>query len=143
MAHANAPADVSFANRHSAGSLPVRRKTTPLWYFLRPILLILIVCVAFLTRTSAAPPENANPSLEPWFKSLAAPDGTSCCSMADCRQTMARLTATGYEAKVDEAWVTVPWDRVLARPDNPTGRAIVCYAPRTKIVLCFVRPPDS
>ena len=55
---------------------------------------------------------------------------------------MFRLTATGYEALIDETWVTVPWDRVLRRTYNPTGQAIVCCAPQTKTILCFVRPPD-
>ena len=47
----------------------------------------------------AAPPENPDPALEPWLKSLSTPDGTTCCSMADCRQTTARLTADGYGSK--------------------------------------------
>jgi hypothetical protein len=49
-------------------------------------------------------------------------------------------TLPTYEAIID---VAVPWDRVLSRTENPTGQAIVCCAPRTKIILCFVRPPDT
>jgi hypothetical protein len=115
----------------------------PLGICARLLAWILIVSIVVLTRTIAAPPDNPDPSLGLWFNSLAAPDGTPCCSIADCRPTTARHTADGYEARIGDAWVTVPWDRVLARPDNPTGKAIVCYAPRTTIVLCFVRPPDS
>jgi hypothetical protein len=100
-------------------------------------------CIAFLTPAIAAPPENADPSLAPWFSGLSASDGTPCCAIADCRRTTSRLTADGYEAFIDDTWVAVPWDRVLSRTDNPTGQAVVCCAPRTKIILCFVRPPDA
>ena len=33
--------------------------------------------------------------------------------------------------------------RVLTRTDNPISQAIVCYETRTKIILCFVRPPET
>jgi len=56
---------------------------------------------------------------------------------------MSRLTGDGYEALIDDTWVHVPWDRVLPTTNNPTGQAVVCNAPRTKIILCFVRPPDA
>jgi hypothetical protein len=96
-----------------------------------------------LAGACAAPPENADLSLAPWFNSLSAPDGTPCCAIADCRRTISRLTADGYEVLIDNTWVTVPWDRVLPIIDNPTGQAVVCTAPRTKIILCFVRSPDT
>jgi hypothetical protein len=100
---------------------------------------VLIVCEG----SFAAPPVNGDPALAPWFKSLSASDGTSCCSIADCRRTILRHTADGYEVLIDDIWVAVTWDRVLTRTDNPTGQAVVCTAPRTKIILCFVRPPES
>ena len=103
----------------------------------------LFILVAIPTGAIAAPPEHSDPSLAPWFNGLSASDGTPCCSMADCRRTTARLTADGYEAFIEDTWVAVPWDRVLTRTDNPTSQAIVCYAPRTKIILCFVRPPET
>jgi hypothetical protein len=109
----------------------------------RSIVFIGTACTAFLTAAIAAPPEDADPSLGPWFRGLSASDGTPCCAIADCRQTTSRLTADGYEAFIDDVWVAVPWDRVLRKTDNPTGRAVVCCAPRTKIILCFVRPPDA
>ncbi len=35
------------------------------------------------------PPENADPTLAPWFQSLSIPGtGISCCSIADCRPTV-------------------------------------------------------
>ncbi len=37
---------------------------------------------------NAAPPENADPALAPWFQSLRQPEtGMSCCDIADCRPT--------------------------------------------------------
>jgi len=107
-----------------------------------------IICMAIGYMTSlagacAAPPENGDLSLAPWFNSLSAPDGTACCAIADCRRTVSRITADGYEALIDNTWVTVPWDRVLPKIDNPTGQAVVCTAPRTKIILCFVRSPET
>ena len=104
---------------------------------------VVILCVTFANASLAEPPEHADPALAPWFNSLAAPDGTACCAMADCRPATSRLTADGYEVYIDRTWVTVSWDRVLDKTKNPTGQAIVCMAPRTKIILCFVRPPDT
>src|SRR5580692_9860607 len=112
------------------------------WLVLRNIVFIAIAYVTFLIGALAAPPEDADAYLAPWFSSLSASDGTPCCAIADCRRTTSRLTADGYEALIDDTWVGVPWDRVLRRTDNPTGQAVVCCAPRTKIILCFVRPPD-
>jgi hypothetical protein len=110
---------------------------------LRNFFFVAITYVAFQTGAIAAPPEDGDPLLAPWYNGLSASDGTPCCSMADCRRTPSRLTFDGYEVIIDGTWVAVPWDRVLSRTDNPTGQAIVCCAPRTKIILCFVRPPDT
>ena len=108
---------------------------------------IIFIAIGFVTSLTAiafaAPPENADPSQAAWFNSLSAPDGTGCCAIADCRRTMSRLTGDGYQASIDNTWVTVPWDRVLPETHNPTGQAVVCTAPKTRIILCFVRPPDS
>ena len=110
---------------------------------MRLMFFIWTACIAFLTAAIAAPPEDADSSLASWFRGLSASDGTPCCAIADCRRTTSRLTADGYEALIDDTWVEVPWDRVLRRTDNPTGQAVVCCAPRTKIILCFVRAPDA
>lgn len=85
---------------------------------------------------------NADPALATWFRSLKAPNGTACCSAADCRRANFRLTLSGYQAKIGDKWVPVPWERVLRRTDNPTGEAVVCYVPQTELIMCFVRPPD-
>lgn len=95
------------------------------------------------TSTAAAPPQNADPALAPWFRSLLQP-GTaiSCCSLADCRPTDYRVRADHYEAFVAGNWLAVPPDKILQRTDNPTGRAIVCWTPQRGI-MCFVRATES
>src|SRR5580704_3548011 len=110
---------------------------------MRSVILLATIYLTLLAWAFAEPLVNSDPSLAAWFNSLSAPDGTPCCAIADCRRTISRPTADGYEAFIDNSWVIVPWDRVLPKIDNPTGQAVVCTAPKTKIILCFVRPPDS
>jgi hypothetical protein len=102
-----------------------------------------IFSLAGIGALSAAPPPDADPMLAPWFQSLRQPGtGVSCCSIADCRATEYRSRGDGYEAYIDERWISVPPERVLDHIDNPTGRAVVCYEPRRGI-LCFVRPSET
>lgn len=102
------------------------------------------VALAILPAVAlAAPPPNADMSLAPWFNSLQQPrSGISCCSIADCRRTDARLAGDHYEAFVDGAWRPVPPEAVVDRQDNPTGRAVVCYTPGRGI-MCFIKAPDA
>jgi hypothetical protein len=114
--------------------------------FLSAVGRLAVTLIAYLilpAASIAAPPENFDSSLASWFHDLKAPNGSGCCDLADCRRTESRITEDGYEAIIDDTWVAVPWDRVLRRTDNPTGTAIVCRMPHTKIILCFVRPPDT
>jgi hypothetical protein len=99
-------------------------------------------CLASIAVCLAASPNNADPALATWFRSLKAPNGTACCTVADCRRATHRVTTNGYEVMIDDEWVAVPWERVLRRTDNPTGEAVVCRVPGTTLILCFVRPPD-
>jgi hypothetical protein len=101
-----------------------------------------LIAAAAAGAAHAQPPVNADPALAPWFQSLQAPNGVSCCSIADCRMTDYRIDATGYEALVDGRWMIVPPDRVLSHVENPTGRAVVCSLPGMGI-LCFVRPSET
>jgi hypothetical protein len=112
----------------------------PLWLV---AVALVVALLGFGESVRAAPPDNADPSLAPWFQSLRQPGtGISCCSVADCRVTDYRTNASGYEALIDEKWLSVPPDRILQHISNPTGRAIVCYHPGTGI-LCFVRPSET
>jgi hypothetical protein len=107
-------------------------------------MLRLMVAAAVFTAApvQAAPPENADPTLAPWFEGLRQPGtGISCCSIADCRTADYRIAHDHYEAFVEGLWRDVPPDRVLHRDDNPTGRAVVCWTPATG-VMCFIKGPD-
>ena len=98
----------------------------------------------------AAPPDNRNPALAPWFESLKQPGtGAPCCSIADCRTAEFRRDRDGYEVLIDGRWkmsvpfwLRVPPNRIIDGIDNPTGRGVVCFAPEAGI-LCFVPPPES
>ena len=105
-------------------------------------LALIATYLSSIVIAEAAPPNDVNPALATWFRSLRAPNGTACCSVADCRQATHRVTKSGYEVLVGGKWIEVPWERVLRRTDNPTGDAIVCRQPGTALILCFVRPPD-
>jgi hypothetical protein len=119
------------------------------------IFLMLVVLVVITTPVQAAPPENANPALAPWFQSLEVPgtNHSSCCSQSDCRPVDYRISGDYYEALLtpeqfsragvlQPRWIPVPFDRILQRVDNPTGKAILCWLPGMG-VLCFVRPDDT
>ena len=107
----------------------------------RRIAFALMLSVA--ASAAAAPPQNADPTLAPWFRSLLQPDtGISCYALADCRPTEYRIRADHYEVLIGGNWLSVPPDKILQRTDNPTGRAIVCWTPQRGI-MCFVRATES
>ena len=84
-----------------------------------------------------APPENADPALAPWFRSLAQPGtGISCCSLADCRPVDARITPSGYEILVNGQWLAVSPEKILHGKENPVGKAVACVL--NGQILCFV-----
>ncbi len=101
------------------------------------------------TAGQAAPPENADPALRDWYEHLREPrSGYPCCSLSDCRTTQARRGPKGWEVLVDqrfrastEFWIPVPPEKTLDI-DNPTGRAVACYAPEAGLI-CFVPGPES
>lgn len=97
-----------------------------------------------LGAAPAAPPDNADPALAPFFQSLKQPGtGASCCSIADCRPVDYRLAADGYEARLDGDWVHVPEERILHGKTNPTARAILCRSPVNGNILCFVPASET
>jgi hypothetical protein len=95
----------------------------------------------------AEPPEGADMSLAPWFKSLRQPrTNQSCCDMSDCRRVQYRTAGDHFQAFIGSefprwsnapfAWVDVPNENVLHRRDNPTGEGIACWFQGQ--VLCFI-----
>jgi hypothetical protein len=103
-----------------------------------------VSALLFLANSpGAAPPQNADPALAPWFQSLQQPGtGISCCSVSDCRPTEYRTTGDHYEALIENKWIAIPPEKVLQRTDNPVGRAVVCWRPSTG-VMCFVRSTET
>src|SRR6516165_1239854 len=62
------------------------------------IKIVIAVGLALCRATRAAPPDNPDPALAPWFESLKQPGtGASCCSIADCRTVEFRQDRDGYE----------------------------------------------
>ena len=103
---------------------------------------MIVLCLTHYAQ--AAPPPNADPRLSPWFNGLEQPKTHApCCSVADCRPVAARQSDGHYQAQIDGVWRTVPDDVILSGTDNPTGRAIACWTPRSGVILCFVPPPES
>ena len=123
--------------------LPVARFRPSPAFFIVAVASAAVALVLGTIPARAAPPDNVDPSLAPWFQSLRQPGtGILCCSLSDCRATAYRTTRDGYEALIDNKWLAVPPGRVLEHTANPTGRAIVCYLPGQGI-LCFVRPAET
>jgi hypothetical protein len=106
----------------------------------------------FVAPPRAAPPDNADQSLAPWFRSLRHP-GTnqSCCDMADCRRVQYRSAGDHFQAYIGDdfprwsnaphAWVDVPNENVLHRADNPTGEGVACWFQGQ--ILCFIEGNGS
>jgi hypothetical protein len=96
---------------------------------------------------SAAPPQGADPTLAPWFKSLRQPQtNLSCCDRSDCRTVRYRIVDGHFQAFIGEefarwqnppyAWVDVPEDSIIHRMDNPTGEGVACWAGAK--IICFI-----
>ena len=101
----------------------------------------------YYSPLGAEPPEGADMSLVPWFKSLRQPrTDQSCCDMADCRRVQYRTAGDHFQAFIGDefprwtnaphAWVDVPNANVLHRRDNPTGEGIACWFQGQ--VVCFI-----
>lgn len=103
---------------------------------IRAVLLGLVLA-AFPLPLLGAPPENADPALAPWYRSLTQPgSGIGCCSIADCRPVDAKITPKGYAILVDGNWRDVPQSVIIQGKQNPTGKPIACIFGGS--ILCFV-----
>lgn len=104
---------------------------------------ILALSLVMAAAAHAAPPENADRSLAPWFEGLKQPGtGMGCCSIADCRAVESRVVDEHYEAFIEGRWIAVPAEKVLQYTPNPTGHAVACWTAYSGI-LCFVRPTET
>ncbi len=117
-------------------------ETAPLPLILLFVFSILgVLLYLFLGPVHAHPAEDPNAA---WYQSLRTAAGTTCCSLADCKETDYRITRAGDVEALTEAgdWVEVPPDKILKRTENPTGYAVMCYTPSFG-VLCFVLPAGA
>jgi len=109
-------------------------------------ILALGVFVLGLATSRAAPPDGADPNgpVGQWFQSLKQPGtGASCCSISDCRPVEYRLSPDGYEAFLDAKWVRIPDHTILHGHPNPIARAVLCRAPISGMILCFVPASET
>ena len=110
-----------------------------------PLTVLAALILLALTLYLFIGPSNAHPADDPnaaWYRSLHTDSGTSCCSLADCKETDYRITRSGeIEAQTEAGdWVAVPANKILKRTENPTGYAVLCWTPALG-VLCFVMAP--
>lgn len=110
------------------------------------ICIYLIIAVPAL----AAPPENPDPNLAPWFRSLRIPGtGLSCCDSGDCRNYPVRPYGDHYQVFYKNHWLIVPNEVVSDRTDNPTGDYVTCIQPDFWVngkadgprILCLFKAP--
>jgi hypothetical protein len=108
--------------------------------------------LVFLCTGTAAHPPGAE--FADWFRSLkeSGTEGmmdtsTSCCSPTrDCEMTDYETDADGrYWITAEGERIQVPFDKILQRTDNPTGRAVACLRHYNghPVVRCFIRAPEG
>lgn len=125
--------------REEPAELTPRKLRTAAKYLMT--LLLLLCALPCLAHS----PEDTDPAMAPWFRSLATPHGSSCCNERDC------ATVAPTDLKIEDgsywvrdpspedggpAWMMVPAAQILKRYDNPTGKPVACVF--SHHVLCFV-----
>jgi hypothetical protein len=113
---------------------------------MRKILYATVMTFMLTVPVMATPPENADPAMGPFFKSLKIP-GTdiSCCDTSDCRPVKIRVYGDKLQIFTDSnqfkygtnEWVTVPPSRILEPRENLMGEPIACWTPYLG-VMCFL-----
>lgn len=106
---------------------------------------MIAVTLWLLSQSAAfpAPPSNPDPVLHEWFDRQRSVRGILCCSIADghiLSDEEWRINGAFYEV-----YIRGEWHRVLpsqlrdtAGGPNPTGRAIVWYTIRDRVIIyCF------
>jgi len=78
-----------------------------------------------------------------WFNSLKMPgSGTSCCSIADCKQVDSEWRNDGWWALAQtKGWISIPDGKIIKNKPNIMERAILCTSPGDQSLYCFL-PPD-
>lgn len=121
--------------------------------FYTGVALVLVAALILFTVARpafAAPPENADPALAPFFGGLTL-NGTSCCSISDCRGVPSRVGPGGWEAYIsaeifpgaeESQWVEVPNDKIVRGKQHPYGTAAACWSP-VRGIMCFTEPTGA
>lgn len=123
------------------GALALARIFAPSACFAGGVVLMNVIAYAFDNGQW----DNVDPATRQWFKSLKNKQGMPCCDTADGHRTTWRASEDGgYEVPINGKWVKVPPEAVLTNTGNPTGEAIVWYAPDIggMFIRCFV-PSDG
>ena len=71
---------------------------------LAPALLAAAAIALAGAAARARPPDNADPALAPWFRSLRSAEGGLCCSQADCRPVQFRERGDHYEVLIGKQY---------------------------------------
>ena len=112
---------------------------------MRTLLIVAMALALSGTLIHAAPPDNADPAMAPWFKSLKQPGtGAECCSISDCRAVEVRRDSQGYEVKVDQKWhlsaafwLRVPAERIIDVWPASHSRTIAAFCMRKRQALAM------
>lgn len=123
------------AGRDGAGSL---------MFFVVIVILLAIGIVAAVFWSTR--PSNADENRGAWFRSLKQPDnGSSCCDVADCKQTVAEYIDGSWWAKVRGVIREIPPNKILIKPHSIDGEAYVCASESgpaaTAFIYCFIPQP--
>lgn len=100
----------------------------------------LLLSLSGVVIAIAASAHDGATAVDLWYRSLQAPDGTSCCSMRDCSPVDARIVDGKWQVKAGEEWLPVAPEAVLRR-ENQDGRPIACIV--QGFVKCFVEPAGA
>jgi hypothetical protein len=84
---------------------------------------------------------------ESFYKKLIRPDTkTSCCNLTDCRPTSGRMSDGRYEIKVNGAWISVPYSKIIPT-SAPDGGYHVCapinFKGTPEELYCVILAPEG
>lgn len=127
------------AKFHISMSLVRQIRNRSIWQHLA-IVIFLAVPIWSYAEPPAGSDQNSKIGL--WYKSLINPEtGGSCCSIADCRPTKARVIDGHYQVWHETEWLPVPDEAILPHMENIIGEPVACVFNGT--VLCLVRGPEG
>jgi hypothetical protein len=110
---------------------------------MRSLLAAALFGAALASDAVSAPPPNADPALHAWFDRQRNVRGILCCSIADghiLSDEEWRTNGGFYEVYILGEWRQIQPSQLRdpAGGPNPTGRAIVWYTVRERVIIyCF------